>query len=74
LIRALNVAYGETEKRYFGQQRHTVPLDWLCGTGVLALYVARSRHFHHAYGSVGIVVRVLLGSFFRRSQCFWAPK
>jgi membrane protein len=32
---------------------------WLCGTGVLALYVAGSRHFHHAYGSVGIVVLVL---------------
>jgi membrane protein len=33
--------------------------SWLCGTGVLAWYVAGSRHYHQAYGSVGIVVLVL---------------
>jgi membrane protein len=33
--------------------------SWLCGTGVLAWYVAGSRQYHQAYGSVGIVVLVL---------------
>jgi membrane protein len=33
--------------------------SWLCGTGVLAWYVAGSRQYHLAYGSVGIVVLVL---------------
>lgn len=32
---------------------------WLAGTGVLAWYVAGSRRYHQAYGSVGIVVLVL---------------
>jgi membrane protein len=32
---------------------------WLAGTGVLAWYVAGSRNYHLAYGSVGIVVLVL---------------
>jgi membrane protein len=32
---------------------------WLCGTGILAWYVAGSRRYHLAYGSIGIVVLVL---------------
>jgi membrane protein len=32
---------------------------WLVGTGVLAWYVASSRRYHQAYGSMGIVVLVL---------------
>jgi membrane protein len=32
---------------------------WLAGTGVLAWYVAGSRRYHQAYGSVGVVVLVL---------------
>lgn len=32
---------------------------WLLGTGVLAWYVAGSRSYHQAYGSVGVVVLVL---------------
>jgi len=32
---------------------------WLLGTGVLAWYVAGSRRYHQAYGSVGVVVLVL---------------
>jgi membrane protein len=34
-------------------------VTWLVGTGVLAWYVAGSRRYHQAYGSVGIVVLVL---------------
>ena len=32
---------------------------WLCGTGILAWYVAGSRHLHQSFGSVGIIVLVL---------------
>lgn len=32
---------------------------WLAGTGVLAWYVAGSRIYHDAYGSVGVIVLVL---------------
>ena len=32
---------------------------WLCGTGILAWYVANSPRYHQAYGSVGVVVLVL---------------
>ena len=32
---------------------------WLSASGILAWYVAGSRHYHQAYGSVGVIVLVL---------------